>query len=264
METYNQIKNPETQKYIYMNGRTYTKLLKTYDEKFLSKQPFKMTHKPPRSRIPILPEIQQQIAHHSDIKTLLNLCNTNKNLREICKSKYFWDEQFKQYGLPLPSEDINNVKQGVKVFRHAYNSAILADYLMEKDFQFNLYYHYGGTDKIIKTLNDLSIKYAPLEYSIDNETLTINELGEWNPKVMVTQNNDYSLSLELPYVIENDDGSIEEINIEFNDFVELTKDEMFLFLYHFINEERFIYELRYPFHPGSYEEYSELLNIDFI
>ena len=205
METYStviykQIKNPDTQKYIYVDGRTYNKLLETYDEKMLLNQPSKITHKAPKSKtsskspktpsktpskssktpskslsslksstqtnISILPEIQQEIAHQSDIKTLLNLCQTNKEMNEVCQTKYFWDEQFKIHGLPTIKGKNYTLKGWVTAFKHAYNASLLAKYLQNKNFEFKLDYHYGGTEDVMDALKKLKIRHKKLKANI--------------------------------------------------------------------------------------------------
>ncbi|HSW77038.1 MAG TPA: leucine-rich repeat domain-containing protein [Candidatus Saccharimonadales bacterium] len=91
METYKQIKNPDSGQFIYIYGPTYQKLLKKYDEDFLLLQTIRTTHVAPRSpktqqrsvqhhQVDLNEDVLREILSHADIQSVFQLCQVNKTL----------------------------------------------------------------------------------------------------------------------------------------------------------------------------------------
>src|SRR5258708_7374227 len=100
---YQKIKSPKTGNMIYMYGKTYQSLINKhgYTEKELSSLPKYGTNKPPRSpkytlikknepNPLILKDALYNILLHSDLNTIKNICETDKQANKICNDKYFW------------------------------------------------------------------------------------------------------------------------------------------------------------------------------
>jgi hypothetical protein len=91
METYRQVKNPDTQRYVYVGSDKYNELLKTYTKKELCKNS-RTTNKSPKVKkvevdvLSILPnEMIIHILTQSDYNQALRMCSTNKRVSQICK-----------------------------------------------------------------------------------------------------------------------------------------------------------------------------------
>ncbi|HSW76536.1 MAG TPA: leucine-rich repeat domain-containing protein [Candidatus Saccharimonadales bacterium] len=91
METYKQIKNPDSGQFIYIYGPTYQKLLKKYDEDFLLLQTIRTTYVAPRSpktqrlihhhrQVDLNEDVLREILSHADIQSVFQLCQVNKTL----------------------------------------------------------------------------------------------------------------------------------------------------------------------------------------
>src|SRR5665647_2339105 len=56
-----------------------------------------------------------------DINTLINFCNANKKIRDLCAERSFWKPIFKKYNLPLPHDfNYNNMEDWIYEFYHTY------------------------------------------------------------------------------------------------------------------------------------------------
>ncbi|HSW76390.1 MAG TPA: leucine-rich repeat domain-containing protein [Candidatus Saccharimonadales bacterium] len=89
METYKQIQNPDSGRFIYIDGPTYKKLLKKYNENVLLLQPIRTTHVAPRKikstivhhrQVDLNKDVLREILSHADIQSVFRLCQVNKTL----------------------------------------------------------------------------------------------------------------------------------------------------------------------------------------
>lgn len=184
---------------------------------------------------------------------------TDKKMNDVCNTLSFWEEQYRIQGIPFVSKKFT-FNQWINKYKHDYNSMLLSKYLLKKSFNFNLDYHYGGTNVVMKALDKLNVKHDELTYTLGNTKLTMNDLESWNPFGSVDKNGEqYSISLHIDYIDEEDD----EFMIDLNDIAILNKQQMLLYLYMVINDDHFVYKSRYSFHKGTYDEYGKLLKIKF-
>ncbi len=135
MNTYQQIKNPHSNRYIYVHGTTYNTLVTKYGQKEIDQWEHKFTHKEPKSpQIKSRSKIQTKqnnikIDYYElpndillndmmkalDFKTLYAYCKTNKAINNQCKS-LFIKKLEEEIQVPLThysAEQINKIAKEV-------------------------------------------------------------------------------------------------------------------------------------------------------
>lgn len=188
-----------------------------------------------------------------NVKTLLNMIMVNKEMNHLATQNHFWYEIYQHYNIPI---NINKYKFGLNyilnTFIYSYNSLLLTNCLLEEYMiEFELDYDYNGTQKIVDKLQEMNI--------------TCDELKEVllyaNPECIIDNNdNRYDLHMNIYY----NHNEYREGFVQLHYFATFTKEQLFEFLYHFIDSECFITKSRYSFHKSSYQDYKQIFNIDFI
>jgi hypothetical protein len=93
------IKNPLTNRYIYINGDTYKKLLtKGYTQDYLLSLPRTTVTKPKTNQITnviLNNDMMYEIALNLKYVDIFHLCQTNKNYNHlICQNEHFWELKY--------------------------------------------------------------------------------------------------------------------------------------------------------------------------
>ena len=148
METYYQIQNPKTNKWIYINSPTYNKLIDNneYSEEYLTSLPMKLAKKPKGATIRLktqeqtskklkninLPDeiLLEEILMNMDNPDFVQFCQTNKKFNKICNDDKFWQRMYNKYyknsGLKEEIEKTRHMTYK-EAFEYAYNLSFLVN-----------------------------------------------------------------------------------------------------------------------------------------
>jgi len=191
------IKNPVTKRYIYIGGDTYNKLINqgVYTKEELLSLPQIKADKPmspkykhtkintndiitneinvnkpfltSNTNIELNDDIMNEIVYYiNDIDTIINICMTNKKLKEKCDQFQFWNPILKYHQIDLPVKNFNTSCEWIKYIKkqmyinNRINEMILKDdrkYFCNID-EINKPYTKVNDQKILNVFSQLKIK----------------------------------------------------------------------------------------------------------
>ena len=148
METYYQIQNPKTNKWIYINSPTYDKLISNheYTKEYLLSLPRKSAKKPKSVTIQLKTQEQtskklkdiylpdeilfEEIMINMDNPDFVQFCQTNKKFHKICNNEKFWEKMYNKYykntGLKQEIEQTRKITYK-EAFEYSYHLSYLVD-----------------------------------------------------------------------------------------------------------------------------------------
>jgi hypothetical protein len=195
----------------------------------------------------MLKEIQENILYQSSIDTMIQFCQTNKEIRKNCTSDHFWIELYKKYHIPLfTGIKYDDTFNGyLSHFIHSYNSFIFADYLSRQlHINFTLHFDCQAINEIAGLLTLLKIPYQ-LPKNINQEHI---KSGYINVIVKFHQGM-YQLSLM----------TFDKFKIK--NIASLTYNQYVLFLYGLIETDVFAYHYMYKFCQYSYDKHQSVYDL---
>lgn len=121
-----------------------------------------------------------------DPNVLINYCYIDKFNKKICSKKYFWEQVFTKYNIPMLN-NYNNVDDWVDEFVRTYNSTIKVEKIIDKISDTNTFYASDFTMKNVDIHYILDI-FKKYEYNYklpkeiqnvlnDGGIITVNELS---------------------------------------------------------------------------------------
>lgn len=157
----NKIINPETNRSILIGGTTYNKLITQYEELSLPTD-----------------LLYNDILLSSDIKTIKNLCLTNKNFFKICNNKMFWITIFERDFFVIDNDlikDINTINDVIKLYEYGIEVNNIFKIIELKNIKSIETRHIKDNikvDKLIRdkfNINEKNNPYSYLHIKINND-----------------------------------------------------------------------------------------------
>ena len=197
-----------------------------------------------------IPELQESISHHADFDALLNICSTNKGIRNICESNHFWQEQYHAYGLPYNNKD-QTFKDRFNTFIDIYNATLFSNYLANKHNPIIKFDGIYVARNILSILQDMNVE-VNTKYDIHKNDVIVFHLDYLTPTMTIRKLKNYIIVLEYNHINSNNH---QVINI-----ASLSKPQLVQFLYQLILDGHVMYRSKYEF-TNHYAIYNKQLNI---
>lgn len=199
------IKSPKSNRYIYINGDAYNKLLNEgYTQKYLLSLPRIKSNKPMspkykkintnmnnyQTNLLPLPELDNIVLYQLDYKDLYITCLSNKSLYQKCLTDKTLQLKLKAYQLYL---QLNKNKKIIfsnvdKLIIDQYNTYKVPNY-SDKENIIIIIYSKAIIYKVIATLNELDYKFSGLLFIDDNKWIDfIYSLLQNNTNVKLKNN----------------------------------------------------------------------------
>ncbi|QIN54208.1 F-box domain-containing protein [Cedratvirus kamchatka] len=130
------------------------------------------------------PELSEQVLLRANSSTLISLCGTSPQYRNLCSDSLFWKKRFKQEGLPLleqvspSSEQGTSAQSWIRIYQNSRRVAQLVEDYLERDNQ-NISFEQINLDELSKIAPEVVRSYIQegheLEQLLEEKSLLEQE-----------------------------------------------------------------------------------------